>query len=434
MRKISKIHKNGRYFPIESEGNSMIPVIRSGDAVYFKKVNNNNFRADDIVLINKRDKLFTHRIIYKNKNFIVAKGDNNYQSDGIIYPKQIIGRVCNLKRKGQVLRLEDIYLIQSINYLKEIEKIKQAFENSKIDYVFLKGLPLNFYYAKSIPARIYADCDVLISKNGWEKASKILEKTGYRKAETSYSKIHHLLKDKPTEIVYSKKINDFPVVFDIHLEAGFLMNQLGRLDALYPQSLIDKMTKQFLQEKRIIKIQGELFPILSPPNLIIYLALHFFHHNYRGIFRLEFISKIIKKEYKGKNLFLEMQEKIRYYRLQNFVYPVFILSEKYYDLKLQKTFLDSVKPDNNRLRYIKENILNVDIFDGESRIEAGINRFKNLFFLSPYPLFRRFLIILNPQVIYSVVWVMTFFIRKSLIKMFRSLYFDGGGSLIFSEY
>ena len=77
-----------------------------------------------------------------------------------------------------------------------------------------------------------------------------MKKQGYSKAESEYSPIHKLLKDKPTEVSFYKKINNFPVVFDIHLEPVFLMNQIGRLEALYPQKLLDRLTNKFLDEKR----------------------------------------------------------------------------------------------------------------------------------------------------------------------------------------
>ncbi|MFN4212726.1 MAG: hypothetical protein ACK4FL_02050, partial [Microgenomates group bacterium] len=51
-------------------------------------------------------------------------------------------------------------------------------------------------------------------------------------------------------------------------------------------------------------------------------------------------------------------------------------------------------------------IKKTNIFDDEPRIKAGINRFKNLFFLSPQPLWRKFLVFFNRQVLYSLFWVL----------------------------
>ncbi len=135
---------------------------------------------------------------------------------------------------------------------------------------------------------------------------------------------------------------------------------------------------------------------------------------------IDFLSKIVKRYQNNNDILKEITEKIIFYQLQNFVYPVFLFLEKYYDINFQKNFLESIKPDKTRLNYIKKKLLTVNIFDGEPRIKAGINRFKNLFFLSPYPLWKRLLIIFNIQVIYSVFWVITLLVRRSLIKAFKS--------------
>lgn len=412
--------KDRKHFSLFAEGQSMSPILRFGDLVFYKKIPFPKIKLGDLMIVERRSELFTHRVIYRTKDCLITKGDNNIKSDGKIYPKHLIAKVEKVERNSRIFVPQMTNQYQASLYFSEINKIKEAFEKEKIDFVFLKGLLLHFYYEKTYPDRIYHDCDVLVNKRDWQLTEKILDGFNYRKTNTSYSRIHKILKDKQTELVHTKRIHDFPVVFDIHLEAGFLMNQLGRLDALYSQRFIDTLTREFLIEKQLVKIQNQYFPILSPVNLIIYLSLHFFHHNYRGIFRLELIHKILKREYKSKNIFYEISGKIKQYQLQNFVYPVFLLSEKYYDLKLPKVFLDSIKPDNSRLRYIKENILNVNIFDDEARIQSGIYRFTNLFFLSPHPLFKKVTIVLNLQVIYSLFWAITFLTKRSLIRMFKS--------------
>ncbi len=398
----------------------MMPILRSHDIIYYKVTSFLKCGVDNIIIIQKNNNVFTHRIVYKTSKYLITKGDNNIISDGKIYPSQIIGRVHKIKRDGKVYKIKSIYLLQSAHYFQEIFKIKQRFDDLGVDFIFLKGLPLHLFFEKSHPKRIYNDCDLLINKNDWKKVHERMERFGFRRIETSYSKIHKILKNKPTELLYVKNVNDVPVVFDIHLEAGFLMNQLGKLNAFYPQSLIDKMTENLLDEKKLVEIQDQYFPIPSPANLVIYLSLHFFHHNYRGWHMIDFLSKIVKRYQKNHDILKEIKDKIILYRLQNFVYPVFLLLEKYYTCHLPKGLLGSIKPDNKRLSYIKKNILTVNIFDEEPRIRGGINRFKNLFFLSPNPLYERLLIVFNLQVIYSVFWVITLWVRRSLIKAFKS--------------
>lgn len=403
---------------LASEGISMIPFLQPGDVLYFKKTPFRKISVNDFIGVIKSGKIFTHRVIYKRDNFVISKGDNNQFSDGKISPRQIFGKVYKIHRNKKKISPDDIYFFQSTLYFQEIITLKKIFETEKVDYVFLKGLPIHLYYEKIYPRRMYADCDVLIKSKDSQRVEKMLEQRGYKKADTSYSKIHTFLKDKKTESTYSKIIHSMPVVFDIHYEIVFLLNQVGKLDALYPQSCVMEMTNEFLREKRWVKIQGTYFPILSSVNLIIYLSLHFFHHNYRGIYMLHILHKIAKKTFckKGKKLENELIDKINKYKVQNFIYFSFVLLNKYYAHSIPKSVIESIKPVDSIRRYMSNNIMNHGMFDEESKVKAGINRFKNIFYLSPYSFKRKFFIIFNPQVVYSVLWVIYFFLRSFINK------------------
>jgi len=325
-----------------------------------------------------------------------------------------------VKRKGRVFRIDDLYLFQSTHYFQEIIKVKKAFEKLGINFVFLKGLPIHLYFQKTHPKRIYADCDVLVARPDYKKAEKMLFKKGFQKAKTSFSSMHKRLKDKETEIVFYRNINNFSVVFDLHLEPVFLMNQLGSLNALYPQRLTNKMTEMFLNEKRTVKINGESFPILSRENLIVYLALHLFHHNFQGAFRYQLLDTVIRKSFLLRGSTYTQPENvsgfIKNYRLENFVYPVFFLLKKYYRTPFPARFLKSIRPAVKALRYFRNNILKINIFSGGGRVEEGVERFKLIFFLSPNKISRKLLVFLSPQVVYSVVWVINLRIRRILIR------------------
>ena len=398
-------------FSLRSTGNSMRLLLLPNDILYYKK----NFRkisVNDLVLVKTEVKLFTHRVIYKTKKYLVTKGDNNIESDGKIYLKQILGKVYQIKRNGQTINPNDLYLIQSTLYFREIIKIKQAFEKEKIDYVILKGLPLHLYFEKLHPKRIYADCDVLIKKEHFFKAKRMIKKFGYRKTDE---------KNKQVENNYFKNINGFTVVFDVHLEPAFLMTQFSGLEALYPQKLIDQLTVDLLNNKRPIKINGEKFFILNSKFLILYLALHLFHHNFRGAFRYQFLDTVIRRSldsrFRGNDKGIDWQNiklTINKYQLTNFVYPVLMLIKKYYQSPIPKSFLKTIRPSRS---YISSMIYHQrSIFNDEPRIGAGMNRFKNIFFLSPQPLWRKLTVFFHPQVIYFISLIL----KKKLSSFFSS--------------
>jgi signal peptidase I len=403
MITITNLLRRQKSFRIKSYGSSMLPILLPGDVVYYQKTSFKQYRVDDIVMIRQKQGTITHRVIYKNKKFIITKGDNNFESDGKIYPKQIIGKVYQVKRSGTVFSSTSLYLLQSTLYFQEIIKIKKAFEQEKIDHVFLKGLPLHLYFEKTHPRRIYLDCDVLVASNDFSKAEKILKKFNYKKADTSLISTQKKLKEKGVENAYFKVINGFLVVFDLHLEPLFLISQIDHLEALYPQKLINQLTNKLLKTKKNVSINEQKFFILDSKYLILYLAHHFSHHNFHGAFRLNFINTIIKKSKLSNKNWLEMIQITNQYQLRNFVYPTFKILQKYFNTKIPYFYLACIKPSNF---YAYKRIIKINIFDDEARITAGINRFKLIFLLSPQPLWRRLTVFFHPQAIYFIFWAL----------------------------
>lgn len=393
--------------PIKTFGSSMSPLLQDGDVLYLKKERFLKTQVSDIITVKKKRLYFTHRVIYKNHSYAITKGDNNLSSDGKIYPKNIVGIVYKVKRDlpagRQVFGIDDLYLMHSTFYFQEIVKVKRTLEKARINFLILKGLPLHLYFEGKHPRRLYADCDLLLKRNNSLQARAIFKKLGYKEVDSSLSSFQKKIKDKESEVSYYKILNDFPIVFDVHLEVVFMMTQLGKLDTLYSQKLIDRLTHTFLREKRVIQIQHENFPILSIENLFIYLALHLFHHNFQGAFRYELIKTLISKKHLD---YAQIKRTIENYKLKNFVYPCILLLKKHYNIPFPINFLNNTSLDKNILQFIKKNILSVNIFDDEGRMTSGVERFKNLFYLSPRPLFIRSLVFLNLQVIYAIFWIL----------------------------
>lgn len=389
-------------FRLTLRGHSMDPFLKPGTQAEFQKISPAKLpEIGDIAAIKFQNRLLVHRIIrrrFRNRSWeFFTQGDRLAVGDGWITKDKIAGIMIQPAA------------LQSAVYYPQILKLKTAMEAAKINFVFLKGLPLHLYFEKSYPKRILADCDVLIDKKDKSKVETIFARLGYQSAETAYSKIHLRLKDKLTETSYLKIINNSPVVFDIHFEVVFLMNQLGRLDPLYPQKLIDKITAEFLENKQFIKIRRQKFPILAPADLIIYLGLHFFHHNFIGAHRLKFLHKIVGCYRKGlaDGLGGEIIDKIKHYRLQNFVYPGLVMLNVHFRQVFPRRIMDKIKPERSAVKYIDKLIRRRNIIDREDHLTAGINRFKNIFYLSPRPWYRKILIFLHPAVIYSVLWTAT---------------------------
>jgi signal peptidase I len=382
-----------------SEGTSMLPMIHQDDELDIWPVDFDSLKINDMAVFKEKDKIITHRVIYKTNKYVITKGDNNPASDGKIYRKQIIGQVKKIKRQGKSFDLKQLYLVQSTSYFKEIIKISEAFENKSIRYVFLKGLPINLYYQGSSPQRIYFDCDLMIDKSDFFQVKKIFYRFGYNIISTSFDKKEYLSADKRLEVSFSKYINSVPVIFDVHFKPVFLMTQLTGLGALYKDKLTEKMGSEFLKNRIYKKISQSNFPILEKYDLIFYLVLHFFHHNYHGGFRLELLSQIIKKERLRTKDWTKIAKIINDYEAANFAYPGFILLRKYFKTKIPNNFFKLLNTSNHE---VVKKYSQIDIFSDEARFSGGINRFVAIYRLSSNPFYKKIMVFFSPQVEYFI--------------------------------
>lgn len=386
----------------------MFPFLDEGDVVFFEKVPFAKLKVNDIVVVCQGRHIFTHRVVYKKNNYLITRGDNCIQADGKIYPPQVIGRVSKVKRNGEVFDLKSIYLIQATIYFDEIQRINQIFQQQGINFVFLKGLPLYLHYQKAHPNRIFKDCDILVAEKDFSQAEKTLCSLGYSRAKKKLKLFNKTVKQ--AEVEYYKRVANLWVVFDIHREPGFISLRTGRLDSLYPSKLLDGLIIKFLKEKQFITRHDQQFPILSPANLIIYLALHFYQHNLRGEFRLEFLGQIIKfeteNEAKREILLNEIKRVVRKFKLNNFVYPAFKLLAKYYPESGEKVLEDLillVEPRSCYKKILDKLINRSNIFDMEEIRGRGVSRLKYHFLLSPLPLRSRIKIFFEPKIIYALL-------------------------------
>lgn len=399
-------------FKIKTSGLSMMPVLHDEDVVEVIKIPFSRINVNDIICFQRNSQLMTHRVVYKAKDHVVAKGDNNPFSDGKIKAERIIGKVDFIEREGKRLSIDEIYLFQAGIYFQEIKKTVKLLEKEKINFAVLKGLPLYIHLEKKYPKRIYADCDVLVSKKDISKVNDILMQKGYTTYNFSKSHLHNILKGDVSEVSYVKKVNNFPVVLDIHSEANFLIPTLGKLNLLYPQKEIEKLSSMFLERKTYVSVHGIKVPVLSDEDCLLFLLLHLSHHGFYGYNRYELIKSLLAVKKIKRDTFLKT---VREFNLANFIYPSVILFDKYYpgvllsEIKIKLRSLIPVRV----VTYSNGIIRDLSIFDDEARISNG-SRFKRFFLLSPRPIVIRMLVFLQPKIVYSIAYTL---IESSLLNV-----------------
>lgn len=396
---------------IKSFGNSMYPLLMNNDIVYFRKIKWEEITVNDIVIIRQKSIIITHRVIYKTNKFLITKGDNNLKADNKVYKKDIIGKLEKVKRGNTEFHPELFYTLQSTIYLNELKTVTRLLQKGKFEFLYLKGLPLHLFYEKQIPRRLYADCDLLIKLADIQRIKKIFLKLGY---QISKNDLNDKKKDNFGELNFYKKVQNVIVVFDVHIEPVFMMTQINLTNELYSKQLMQYMLEEFLQNIKKIQVQNVSYPILKPSYLIIYLCLHFFHHNFKGAFRLSFIHQIIIREVHNKKIWEEILDISMRYKLNNFIYPAFLLLTRYFKTQIPNSLIERIKPRNYIQQKIGEMHLSNTFLNDESRLFGGMNRLFLLTILSPNPVYKKIFIILNTE-----VWQLFFVIMKKILIFFK---------------
>ncbi len=292
---ISSLRKVGR---IKTFGNSMLPLLRDGDVVYFRPVSFQHLVVDDIVTIHKSGSLFTHRLIYKGNNYLITKGDANFHADGKFHEKDIVGKVIQITRGSISFNPSYYYLIQSTLYFNELSKIFNKFNNAGINYVVLKGLPLYLYLTDNHPRRVYADCDILVDKKTAHGVYKLLQSLDFMAEDIEkYKSVNKFIDLDFKEVTFYKKIEGLAVVIDLHFEATFATHKV-KLYYSNLQRAIDNFSRNILNNKKYATVYGHKVSILSVNDQVLYLLLHLYNHNWQGVHRFEFIKNYIDRNQK----------------------------------------------------------------------------------------------------------------------------------------
>ncbi|MFH1956671.1 MAG: signal peptidase I [Patescibacteria group bacterium] len=98
-------HYLNTQYPMASiTSGSMWPVLKKGDLVFIKGVNDKkDIQEEDIVIYNNREGFTIHRIVSMGATTITTKGDANKTMDSPVKYEEIVGKTVNFK--GKPLRI-----------------------------------------------------------------------------------------------------------------------------------------------------------------------------------------------------------------------------------------------------------------------------------------------------------------------------------------
>ena len=379
-------------FRIKAFGNSMLPTFRAQDLIYIKKMNRFPINVDDIVFVKNNKRFFIHRVIYiKNDNNIITKGDNDIHPDKKIKKSNIVGKVIAFQRDNKIRLINELYENQSKIYLQEIINFVTQCRKNKINYVFLKGWPIHLTDKKRYTLRIYADCDILLQESSATFINKYFADHFYHKQNIGM-----------TRLQFSKSFGEFVVTFYVNYRINIVFNQYGFFENLFLVNSKYSLEEIFLQNKVYTLYKRQHYSVLSPTYLVVYLCLHFFHFNFKELYRLRIIADCVSI-YSGKKqaeFFAELSGIINSLHIKNITYPTFVLLKKYYDCKIPNDFMEKVTPSKAKLEYISKYIIHKEVAYSEFRLAGFLNRLRNIFFLSSISYYQLIIIILKIPVIY----------------------------------
>ena len=84
------------YYPLIVVSGSMEPTLKVGGILYYHEKNINEFKKNEILVYRYKNHIISHRIVNKNSDSFITKGDANKKNDSkVIYHNQIIGEGTN---------------------------------------------------------------------------------------------------------------------------------------------------------------------------------------------------------------------------------------------------------------------------------------------------------------------------------------------------
>lgn len=120
---IKDLLARGAAVRFQVHGDSMHPVIRSGDYVTVEPAPADAVRRGDIVLSLTRRGLTAHRLIAIGRSVFVTRGDNAAEPDAPFPIDQLLGRIGRIERKARVVPLYGRGSVAVIRMMRTMRRI-----------------------------------------------------------------------------------------------------------------------------------------------------------------------------------------------------------------------------------------------------------------------------------------------------------------------
>lgn len=109
---------------LEIATDSMMPLIRPTDKVTIKGCSAGDIRRGDIILFNRNNQLYIHRLLIKKQDVFITKGDKVLTLDQPVKLNHFMGRVIKIERHSKILDLEKqpwVIINKFLYYLSKLQ-------------------------------------------------------------------------------------------------------------------------------------------------------------------------------------------------------------------------------------------------------------------------------------------------------------------------
>jgi signal peptidase I len=102
---MAELLERGACVRFQATGYSMYPAIKDGEIIKVESVEPFQIKKGDVVLYRMKNGIIAHRVIQIERRnggapFFLLRGDTLERCDGVVEPRQVIGRVISVERNG----------------------------------------------------------------------------------------------------------------------------------------------------------------------------------------------------------------------------------------------------------------------------------------------------------------------------------------------
>ena len=131
--------------------------------------------------------------------------------------------------------------------------------------------------------------------------------------------------NKYSQISFVKKVKPYAVIIDVHFAPAIGFTKALRFNELIPSIAV--YGRELFSNAKAVKVGNNRFPILIKEDLLLYLLLHLFHHNFQGIHRMELIANVIGQDKPDMDIVLN---RARRYGYEYIIYPSVLVFNKFF--------------------------------------------------------------------------------------------------------